>query len=780
MADTVNRIVGGLPLTAIAWTLISGPARARALAVLRVLALIALGAASMAWASTRAEAAAEVKALTRPPVTIAVLVSSRKDVCFDPGDVGAITKLVKDEAERINRQGGISGRPVQLKFLDDARDDARAIANVRSVIADPQTLAVVGLSNTARAKAVFDGAGAQIKDSGVPFLSGISVSSIFADHPNVFTMQATQDDERLPVLAEFTTAMGFARPAFVGLKDALYSKALAEGLKRVMGAKGLAADERLTLVNDKLDPAEIDRTVAAVKAGNTDLLHLNVGAARTGELMKRLVAAGHTPPLFITGRIEAIPAEVRNAYPNDIYQLAFDNLPSLDNDRLRRLMATSQPEEWVFEGREIKEAPGWAKGECKPRLDDVVPDPLRPANMRAIGLASQHADMVGLVAAIGRAADPRLDIGQLRAEILKELVTTYALGRGAFKGSFDNWSFDPSSRAASRTPLIVILPRGLGVTQLAPMQFVRLKKDVLRRINTLYLDIDLVRAHRVDDNEKTFYAEFYLSMHAGNNAGLDQIEFTNAFLDPRTNDRQITVRVLHPGGKSDAYPEEMKVYQIAGKFLFDPKLETYPFDIQRFAIDLQPKKGDAPFIVQPPPASRRDTQVATDGWDVKDAYVGYDEDFVPIVDALSLQPSVVPFYKASYVWSMRRQTTDYYLRVAIPLAFILLVAYLSIFIPQDHFEAIVTLQVTALLSAVALYLSLPKLDSDTATLSDRIFLYDYMLVSLMVGISILRVSPLVAGRPIVKASLALVHIVAIPLAVGAIAFWVHRASQAGL
>ena len=57
---------------------------------------------------------------------------------------------------------------------------------------------------------------------------------------------------------------------------------------------------------------------------------------------------------------------------------------------------------------------------------------------------------------------------------------------------------------------------------------------------------------------------------------------------------------------------------------------------------------------------------------------------------------------------MKRQTTDYFLRVVVPLGFILIVAYLSIFIPRAHFEAIVTIQVTALLSAVALYLALPK------------------------------------------------------------------------
>ena len=132
--------------------------------------------------------------------------------------------------------------------------------------------------------------------------------------------------------------------------------------------------------------------------------------------------------------------------------------------------------------------------------------------------------------------------------------------------------------------------------------------------------------------------------------------------------------------------------------------------------------------------------VITDGWDPQEHYVGYDEDFVPTVDAWTHRQSIVPFYKASFVWLMQRQTTDYFLRVVVPLAFILVVAYMSIFIPQTHFEAIVTIQVTALLSSVALYLALPKIDADSTTLSDRIFLFCYMAVSLMIVISILRVN----------------------------------------
>ena len=178
--------------------------------------------------------------------------------------------------------------------------------------------------------------------------------------------------------------------------------------------------------------------------------------------------------------------------------------------------------------------------------------------------------------------------------------------------------------------------------------------------------------------------------------------------------------------------------------------------------------------------SLRDQAVATDGWVPKEQYVGFDEDFVPTTDAKSHEQSIVPFYKASFVWLMARQTTDYYLRVVVPLAFILLVAYLSIFIPRAHFEAIVTIQITALLSAVALYLALPQVDADTATLSDRIFLFIYMAVSVMIAISIMRVNPLITSRAWLRGTLGLIHVIAIPAMGALMALYIYQSSIAAL
>src|SRR3990172_5054032 len=106
--------------------------------------------------------------------------------------------------------------------------------------------------------------------------------------------------------------------------------------------------------------------------------------------------------------------EISGAYPSAIYQITWEDLPDVYSDRLRRLISRTAPEQWIFEGRKIKEAPGWASGECNPLPAAADPDPLASANLRAIRIGGQFADMVGLVTAAARSAAFPADIGQLR------------------------------------------------------------------------------------------------------------------------------------------------------------------------------------------------------------------------------------------------------------------------------------------------------------------------------------------------------------------------------
>ncbi|MGE0856502.1 MAG: ABC transporter substrate-binding protein, partial [Hyphomicrobiaceae bacterium] len=193
-------------------------------------------AAALAATTTPATAVDEAAAAKGPPLTITLLVSSRPDACHDTGEVAAITGLATREAQRINTYGGIGGRPIAIAVLDDRRDEALTIANVGQALSAPNALAMVGVSASSRGKAVFEKLGSRIRAEGIPFISDLSVSSIFSDYPNVFTTRSSQDEERVPVIAAFIDRYRFSRPAFIGSADAVFSTALGDGLLRRVGA----------------------------------------------------------------------------------------------------------------------------------------------------------------------------------------------------------------------------------------------------------------------------------------------------------------------------------------------------------------------------------------------------------------------------------------------------------------------------------------------------------------------------------------------------------------
>lgn len=211
-----------------------------------------------------ANAGSEAQAASKQPLTVSVLVSSRQDVCHDPGDVGAIRKLVGEAREQINLRGGIAGHPVEVEFLDDKRDKALTASNIKSVLKNESALALVGLSNSNNAKHVFETIGNDIKAAAIPFVSDLSINALFAEYPTVFTTRASQDDERLPVMLEFLKQSKAERIAFFGLADQVFSASLGDGLKAALGEK-LVADRRFELAEDKLNPDHVKLAAEEIK-----------------------------------------------------------------------------------------------------------------------------------------------------------------------------------------------------------------------------------------------------------------------------------------------------------------------------------------------------------------------------------------------------------------------------------------------------------------------------------------------------------------------------------
>lgn len=698
--------------------------------------------------------------------------SSPADKCFNTGVVKAIEYFVKQRIGAINGEAAFADRQLRVDFYNDDSDPQKAVANVRKAMDNPTTLAMVGLSGSNRSKAVFDALGDDLSKRNIPFITDLSVTTLFQSYGNVFTMRPSQESERIPVIGRFIKDGGYARPAYVGITDNVASAELVKGLATAAQGTPVSVQE-LPVKDDKIDEMALKATIETLKSADTDVIIGMLGATSIEQFLAEATAAGlRVPMLLLSDSDKILRGPAVKAYAADLYQLAWQTLPDVYNTRLRQQMIDRPGDRWLFADTVNRAAEGWKSGQCKMPEADPSESQLDPANLRAIARATRFADMVGLIGEILKGTPQSASLIAMRARIADSIKADYAVGHGTYRGAYDNWSFHPLRRTASQSPYILRKQRGSETVRLAPRQYAKLRDDALREIKTIYMDIDLTRVFRVDDNEKSFFAEFFLTLN-GNNPGFSvaNLEFANAFLDADNGGQKITVTELHGGGPSGVYPEGVQIYKVTGKFMFHPDFSRYPFDTQLFSIELKPKSGEDAFLIQPPPASLRDTVVDTDGWSVQDQYVGYDEDYIPVTDARNDEKSIVPFYKVNFSWVMEREATDYYLRVVVPLAFILFVAFLSVFIPREHFEAIVTIQVTALLSAVALYLSIPKVGNDAATVSDRIFLIDYMAVSMMIAISIARVSPLLRRWPLADRVLKAAYMLGVPVLVLTIAYY---------
>lgn len=707
--------------------------------------------------------------------TIAVFLTSSRDGCTISGSSKAIRQFVKARIREINRSPEFPNQSFRAEFFDDLGDPPTAIANMRKALADPSVVAMVGLSGNDRAKQVFKELGKEIGASNIPFLSDINFASVYEGAPNVFTMKPSQEEERAPVIGRFLEDGKFIRPALVGSADSPFVDSFQQTIGSLANVPPLAATHRLEIKDGAYEPGAATAIFEDLKAKQADILVLAIGGQAAGQFLKEATVAGVALPiLFVTGSESALKTDEAGAYGADLYQLAWDFRPDVYNNRLRERMLKNVSANWTFEDTADRSAAGWSTGKCKDKPKASSAGILAPENLRAIARGTQYADMIGLIGEVARATYAEQSIPVFRAAMLEKLKTRYIAGSGTYRGHFDNWSFHEGSQSASRTPAILMRLRGAPHVQLAPTQYVRLRSAALRPVQTVYMDIDLVRIFRIDDDEKSFFAEFYMAMRSNQRFDPAALEFGNAFIDADSKGAKVTVTTIHDGTPSGVYPEGVTIAKVVGKFMMRPNLSNYPFDTQLFSIALQPKSGEAAFIIQPPHETLRDRASDNDGWTVLDQYVGYDQDYIPVTDARSEQRSIVPYYKMNFSWVMKRAATDYYLRVVIPLAFILIVGYLSIFIPREHFEAIVTIQVTALLSAVALYLSIPKVGSEAATISDRIFLFDYMAVSLMIAISILRVNPRLRPNESIQSALLAAHIFGVPLLVAGLALYVSQ------
>ena len=97
-----------------------------------------------------------------------------------------VTQLViQRKVDLINHQGGVHGRELRIKYLDDKGSPEGARKVVRETIQDEHMIGYVGCWSSTRSKAVSE----IIGPAHMPFIGGYALTPLFEHHPTMYTAE---------------------------------------------------------------------------------------------------------------------------------------------------------------------------------------------------------------------------------------------------------------------------------------------------------------------------------------------------------------------------------------------------------------------------------------------------------------------------------------------------------------------------------------------------------------------------------------------------------------
>jgi len=172
---------------------------------------------------------------------------------------------------RVNARGGVAGRPIELKSLDDGYEPARCAANTRSLI-NEGVFALFGYVGTPTSLAALPLATA----AGLPFVAPVTGAEALRApfNRNVFHVRASYFQETAEIVKHLT-AVGVKRIAVFYQNDA-YGMAGYDGVTRALAALGLKPAAVGTVERNSLD---VDAAVRSITRAQPEAI-VQIGAYR--------------------------------------------------------------------------------------------------------------------------------------------------------------------------------------------------------------------------------------------------------------------------------------------------------------------------------------------------------------------------------------------------------------------------------------------------------------------------------------------------------------------
>lgn len=163
--------------------------------------------------------------------------------------------------DQINRQGGVNGRMLELKALDDGYDPERTAANTRQLIGKDGVFSLIGYVGTPTSLAALQVSG----PAKVPFFGAFTGADALRTPFNryVFNVRASYAEECDKIVEQFTS-LNVKRIAVIFQNDA-FGKSVLNGVERAMEKRGLQLVGSAAIERNSLNVAAAAKSIGAVR-----------------------------------------------------------------------------------------------------------------------------------------------------------------------------------------------------------------------------------------------------------------------------------------------------------------------------------------------------------------------------------------------------------------------------------------------------------------------------------------------------------------------------------
>ena len=177
------------------------------------------------------------------------------------GHIGLPSKWVAQmAAERINKEGGINGRPVELIIADTQGKPSQAVVALKRLIEKDKVVAVIGPTRTGTCMASLE----TIEKAGIPMIACVGGTPPVVPVTRWVFKSPQKTVTAVEKVYEYLQSKGIEKIAIITASDK-FGQEGKESLTR------LAANYGLTIVAEEtFEPADVDMTVQLTKLKGTD------------------------------------------------------------------------------------------------------------------------------------------------------------------------------------------------------------------------------------------------------------------------------------------------------------------------------------------------------------------------------------------------------------------------------------------------------------------------------------------------------------------------------